>query len=143
MWLFMFINNGLVCLCYTAHMEITLTLPDSLANRVAAWAQLTQQDFPKMVETALEVALPPLSNMAADIATLSDDQVLTLAEAQMDQQQGEQLAQLQIQQREEMLSSAEKQTLLCLMQQYNELWVRKSQALALAVQRGLLPPLSA
>ena len=130
-------------LCYTAPMEITITLPDSLASRVAAWAQLTQQDFPKMVETALEVALPPLSNAETAIATLSDEQLIALAEIQMDQQQGEQLAQLQTQQREGVLSAAEKQTLFHLMQQYNELWVRKSQALAHAVQRGLLPPLSA
>lgn len=129
-------------LCYTVCMEITITLPDGLAGRVAAWAQLTQQDLPKVVETALDVALPPLLSDMPAVETLSDVELLALTQVRMDDKQGDRLAQLQAQQREGDLTATEKQDLLYLMHQYNELWVRQSQALALAVQRDLMPPLA-
>lgn len=60
----------------------------------------------------------------------------------MDTEQGERLTDLQRQQREASLSASEKQEMMQLMQQYNALWIRQSQAIAHAVQRGLIPPLT-
>ena len=124
-------------------MQLTITIPERLAGRVAAWAELTQQAIPDMVETALDVALPPLPISEPPVSSLSDEQLLELARVQIDRQKGERLTHLQRLQRDDELSPDEKQELLQLMQHYNILWVRQSQALALSVQRGLMPPLSA
>lgn len=124
-------------------MDLTISIPDHLADRIVRWAELMQQPVPEMVEAALDVALPPLPPMQPPVASLTDEQLLALAHVQMDTQQGERLTHLQRQQREGSLSTSEKQEMMQLMQQYNALWVRQSQALALAVQRGLIPPLSA
>ena len=45
-------------------------------------------------------------------------------------------------QREGMLTESERPELLALMQVYNQLWIRQSEALAEAVRRGLRKPLS-
>jgi len=124
-------------------MQLTITIPDRLASRVEAWAAFTEQAIPDMVETALDVVLPPLPEPEPPVSSLSDEQLLELARVQMDPQLGERLTYLQRKQRNEELTPIEMQDLLRLMQRYNTLWVRQSQALALAVQRELMSPLSA
>jgi pyruvate-formate lyase len=76
------------------------------------------------------------------VAFLSDEAVLKLCEIQMDATQGRRLSHLSQQQRERSLTHEEHHELLTLMQTYNHLWVRQSQALAEAVRRGLREPLA-
>ena len=120
-------------------MEITLNLPEQLAIRVSTWAQITERNVPEMVETALDSVLPPFFDNAIPMGELADNEVIALTQVSMDEKDGERLTRLQRQQREGTLDSAEKHELFLLMQQYNFLWLRQSQALAEAVKRGIMP----
>ena len=76
------------------------------------------------------------------VLTLSDVEILVLAQVQMAPQQGQRLDQLLTKQGEETLTEHEQAELLALMQAYHQLWLRQSEALAEAVHRGLRPPLT-
>jgi len=75
--------------------------------------------------------------------SLSDEKVLALAKASMAPLQGNRLNLLLEKQREGELIEREHQELLALMQAYDLLWIRQSEALAEAVRRGLRPALDA
>ena len=68
--------------------------------------------------------------------------MLALAQVQMPPQQGHRLDQLLAQQGETTLTAQEQAEILALMQVYQQLWVRQSEALAEAVRRGLRAPLT-
>jgi hypothetical protein len=85
------------------------------------------------------IGTPPVN--APPVATLSDTEVLALAQVQMAPQQGHRLDQLLAKQGEVTLTAQEQTELLALMQVYQQLWVRQSEALAEAVRRGLCAPL--
>jgi hypothetical protein len=59
----------------------------------------------------------------------------------MRQEQGRRLSELLEKQREGKLAGSERPELLALMQVYNQLWIRQSEALAEAARRGLQRPL--
>jgi hypothetical protein len=75
------------------------------------------------------------------MATLSDTEVLALAQVQMAPQHGHRLDQLLAKQGEETLTAQEQAEILALMQVYQQLWVRQFEALAEAVRHGLRGPL--
>ena len=74
------------------------------------------------------------------VSSLSDEDVLALSKAQMRPAQGRRLSELLEKQRESELTEGERSELLALMQVYNQLWIRQSEALAEAVRRGLRRP---
>jgi hypothetical protein len=74
---------------------------------------------------------------------LSDEAVLALAESKMDKVQNERLGWLQAKGKRDGLTREEQYELLALMQIYQLGQLRKSEALAEAVQRGLREPLAA
>ena len=74
------------------------------------------------------------------VSSLSDEDVLALSKAQMRPAQGRRLSELLEKQRESELTESERSELLALMQVYNQLWIRQSEALAEAVRRGLRRP---
>ena len=76
------------------------------------------------------------------VESLPDDQVLALCDTQMDAEQQEELGDLLTRNREGLLSSTERTRLDELMQTYRHGLVRKAQALKVAVERGLRPPLN-
>ncbi len=76
------------------------------------------------------------------VADLSDKEVLVLCDWELDQEQNEELSDLLADQREEMLNEAGRLRLNELMHVYRQGAVRKSEALKVAVERGLIPPLS-
>ena len=78
--------------------------------------------------------------MERPVSSLSDEDVLALSKAQMRQVQGRRLSELLEKQRESDLTESERSELLALMQVYNQLWIRQSEALAEAVRRGLRRP---
>ncbi len=91
-----------------------------------------------------EIALTPIytaPDMDKPITALSDHEVLALSQLQMPPQQGQRLGELLARQREGELAEGERPELLALMQIYERLWVRQSEALAEAVRRGLRGPL--
>ncbi len=97
-----------------------------------------------MLTDALIVVLTPVYTMPRlerPVSSLSDEDVLALSKAQMRPAQGRRLSALLGKQREGELAESARSELLALMQVYNQLWIRQSEALAEAVRRGLRRPL--
>ena len=84
----------------------------------------------------------PNQNLA-HLSTLSDRQVITLTELQMESTQDQRLSQLLQTQQERTLTTAEQSELEMLMEIYQAGLLRKAQALNESVKRGLRRPLSA
>ena len=85
----------------------------------------------------------PDSNLYTPVSELSDEAVSVLAEVRMDEAQSQRLGELQAQGKTVGLSELERYELLALLQISQLGQLRKSEALAEAVQRGLREPLSA
>jgi hypothetical protein len=116
---------------------VTLDLPPDLAQRAEAVAHQTH----RRVE---DVLLEWLGRAATDIAieSLPDDQVLALSNREMSQAEQRGLNALLACQREGVLDNIARQRLAELMAIYRRGVVEKTQALKVAVERGLRPPLS-
>jgi hypothetical protein len=124
--------------------QVTLTLPDDLYERALQWSAIMQRDVPETLADALDIILTPiqpLPDAGQPVGALSDEEVLALCQRQMAPEAGERLNCLLEKQREGELSADERHELLALMQLYNQLWLRQSEALAEAVSRRLRPPL--
>ncbi len=115
---------------------ITLDLPPNIARRAAAVARQTN----RQVE---DVLLEWLGRAATDvpIESLPDDLVLALCALEMSQREQEELSALLARQREGTLDDAARRRLDELMESYRRGMVQKAQALKVAVERGLRPPL--
>jgi hypothetical protein len=125
-------------------MQVTLTLPDELYEQAKRWAVITQQDLSETLTNALTIVLTPVHTtpkLEKLVSSLSDEDVLALSEVQMEPTQGQRLSELLEKQREGTLSENTRAELLALMQLYERLWIRKSEALAEALRRGLRKPL--
>jgi hypothetical protein len=119
-------------------MASPLTLShDTLANLVQQIAKQRNASPETVLE---ELAYRYLDAIPVDL--LEDEQVLALADIMMSQEQQEKLNALLERQREGQLDTSEKDDLDALMQVYNHLLLRKGEAIAVAVERGLRPPYS-
>ncbi len=116
---------------------ITLELPAMLAMRARETATRTHRRIEDVVLDWIErvAAEPP-------VETLPDDQVLALCDMQMKAEQQEELGDLLARNREQLLNGAEQARLDELMRIYRQGLVRKAQAIKIAVERGLRPPLN-
>ena len=124
--------------------QVTLTLPDELYEHARRWAITTQRDLSETLTDALTIVLTPVyttPRLERPVSSLPDEDVLALSKAQMRPAQGRRLSELLENQREGMLTRNERPELLALMQVYEQLWIRQSEALAEAVRRGLRKPL--
>ena len=124
--------------------QVTVTLPEELYEYARRWATITQRDLPEMLTDALSIVLTPVyttPRLERPVSSLSDEDVLALSKAQMRPAEGRRLSELLEKQREGKLAGSERSELLALMQVYNQLWIRQSEALAEAVRRGLRRPL--
>ncbi|OGO42334.1 MAG: hypothetical protein A2Z04_08880 [Chloroflexi bacterium RBG_16_57_9] len=125
-------------------VQVTLTLPDKLRERAQRWANLTHRELPEALTDMLEIVLTPAHtapNLDKPISAMLDHEVLALSRLQMPHEQGQQMGELLVKQREGELEESERPELLALMQVYERLWIRQSEALAEAVRRGLREPL--
>ncbi len=116
---------------------VTIELPNEVAHQVKVLAMHTNQDIRDMLMEWINRAVAEPS-----IDSLPDDQVIALSEIQMDEGQQAELSELLARNREGMLSDTERSHLDRLMQVYRHGLVRKAQALKVAVERGLRPPLN-
>lgn len=124
--------------------QVTLTLPNELYKHAQRWATITNRDLPETLTDALTIALTPVHTtpkLEESVSALSDDDVLALSQAQMNTTRGQRLSKLLEKQREGALAENEHPELLALIQIYEQLWIRQSEALAEAVRRGLRKPL--
>jgi hypothetical protein len=115
---------------------VMLEIPDALAQRARSVAQHTQRRIEEVLIEWLDRAATELP-----MELLPDDQVLALRDMQMDEVQQAELSDLLTHQREGQLSNSEQVRLDMLMDIYRSGMMRKAQALKIAVDRGLQPPL--
>lgn len=123
--------------------KVTLTLSDELYEYAQQWATLTQQNVSETLTDALSLLLatvPPASELVP-VRSLSDSDLLALSTKQMATEPGDRLGELLELQRENQLKHQDLNELTALMQLYNRLWIRQSEALAEAVKRGIRKPM--
>ena len=125
-------------------MQVTVTLRDEIYRRAERLAQLTGQNVSDILSTTLEASLPSLESAShtKPLGEMSNAEVLALAESQMPWPQDKRMSLLlDKQQQRSGLTETERVELQTLMHVYQEGTLRKAQALAEAVRRGLRPPL--
>ncbi len=124
-------------------VQVMVALPDQVYRRAVSLARLTSQDVPKLLADTIEMSLPSVMALesAPLVSELSDDSVLTLADSQMEPDLDKRLSVLLGKQQDGELLEVERRELAALMQAYQEGLLRKAQALAEAVRRGLMEPL--
>lgn len=127
-------------------IEVTLALPADLVENARRYGTATQRDVPTVLADVLKMMWPTL-NVASDIfddrpvASLSNEEVLALCELKLPWSQQERVEELQSKGKEIGLTAEERQELLQLMQIYEAGMLRKAEALAVAVERGLREPM--
>lgn len=123
-------------------VEVTIALPESVVAQAKWLGNATQRDVAEVLADTLSMLWSALeeqpdSSFYPPVSSLSDAEVLTLADAKMDAVQNDRLGELQARGKATGLTEAEQMELLVLMQIYQIGQLRKSEALAEAVQRGL------
>jgi len=118
-------------------VTVKLNIPDELANLAREVATTTH----RRVEDVLVEWLDRASS-EVPVDDLPDDQVLALCDLQLPRKQQRELSNLLAKNREGELDDAGRARLDELMEIYQQGMVRKSEALRVAVQRRLRPPLS-
>ena len=123
-------------------IDITLRLPEPLVENAERFGRATQRGLEAVLAEALEMIWPTLGSPAEDpippVSSLSDAEVLELADSEMDAAQNERLGELQKRGKASGLAHAERLELMALLQIYQLGQLRKSEGLAEAVRRGLL-----
>lgn|SRR5574341_536450 len=122
--------------------QITLDLSDEVYQRASRLAALTGQSVREVLGNTLEQFLSAI-DLSSDIAVtqMTDAEVLKLSESMMDDDLSERTSVLLDRQQAGLITEAERIELIGLMQVYDIGLLRKAQALAEAVRRGLRPPL--
>lgn len=127
-------------------IDVTLSLPDDLIEHAKCFGGATNRNVEIVLAEALEMMWPTLDRLPdkdhPPVSSLSDSEVLALADSKMDAVQNERLGNLQEKGKYNGLTTDERYELMALMQIYQLGQLRKSEALAEAVQRGLRKPLS-
>ncbi|MGH7493082.1 MAG: hypothetical protein ACREOO_11880 [bacterium] len=129
-------------------IAITLSLPEGIIEHAKRFGWATQRDVEAVLIDALEMIWPTLGSLPdtglhPSVSSLADTEVLALADAKMDSTQNERLGALQAKGKTRGLTPDERYELLALMQIYQLGQLRKSEALAEVVRRGLRKPLPA
>jgi hypothetical protein len=117
--------------------HVTLDLPPEVAERAQAVAA---QSHRRVEDVLLEWLGRAATYVPVDL--LPDEQVLALRDQQMSEDQQRELGDLLARQREGSLDASARHRLDELMDIYRRGMVQKAQALKVAVDRGLQPPLS-
>ena len=126
-------------------VQVTLTLPEGLVEHAKRFGQATQRDVGEVLADALEMMWASIGawpELEPPVSSLSDEEVLVVADAKMDEAQNERLSELQKRGKADTLTETERAELLALLHIYQIGQLRKSEALAEAVRRGLREPLA-
>ena len=124
--------------------RVTVTLPDEVYERAARLAQLSHREVADILAETIAVSLPvlhPQPEVPAPVEDLADAEVLVLTDLQLPAAQDQRLSTLLDRQQAGALTEQERAELVALFQPYPEGLLRKGQALAEAVRRGLREPL--
>jgi hypothetical protein len=126
--------------------ELTVTLPSDLSERAKRLAETSGREVNDVLTTILELSLPPLPlspsfDSTASLSELSNEQILALTELEMLPEPDSRLSDLLEKQQTDGLTELEQIEHQSLLRVYELGLLRKSQALAEAVKRGLREPL--
>jgi hypothetical protein len=129
-------------------IEVTLKLPESLVENAKRLGSATHREVETVLSDVLEIMWLTSENLAdnnlyAPVSSLSDEEVLALADSKMDATQNQRLGELQSKGKTSGLAEAERYELLTFLQIYQLGQLRKSEGLAEAVRRSLRTPLPA
>ncbi len=116
---------------------IQLNLSDDILHRAREVAARTNRNLEDVLIDWIHHAAEELP-----VESLPDDQVLALADLHMDSRDQRELTRLLVLNRESQIDDRQRVRLDALMQVYRHGMTRKAQALKVAVERGLKPPLS-
>lgn len=125
--------------------QITITLSDEVYQRAERFARLANRDLASVLADTIQLSIPPIRADILDlepVSDLSDQQVLSLTELQMEPEQDARLSELLDRQQAGFLVEDERLELQTLMQIYQEGLLRKATALSESVKRGLIEPLN-
>jgi hypothetical protein len=125
--------------------QITISLPEETYRRAKKLAQLTRRDVATVMADTLSLSLPQLGSvsvMETAVADLSNEEVLALADLQMDAADDKKLSQLLDKQQAGTLTEPERIDLIRLMQLYQSSLLQKAEGMAEAVHRGLREPMT-
>ena len=122
--------------------RVTLNLPDETYQRASEYAAYAHRDLSEIVATALASTLPPSEaiQQLQTISKSSDQEVIALTELRLKRETDHRLSELLDRQQEGSITDEDRLELASLMKTYEMGILRQSQALAEAVNRGLLPP---
>jgi predicted transcriptional regulator len=124
--------------------NITLSLPDVVYRRVQRLAEQSGRDMADILETVVSAAVPGEDIAPATaVERLNDADLLRMAESEMDAAQSARMSELLERQQAGTLSDIEQFELSLLLHRYQEGSLRKAEALAEAVRRGLRSPIRA
>ncbi len=118
--------------------QITISVSDRVAHRAAQVAARGARSVADVLAAWLESAAAQ-----HPVAELSDDEILRLSELRLGDEEQKALGELLERNREGSLTTEERLKLDELMRSYEQGLLRKSQALRVAVERGLREPLAA
>lgn len=116
--------------------QITIEVSEQVARQAAQVAAQTKRSVEEVLAAWLEAVVTEMP-----VEELSDEEVLALTELQFTDEQQAVLTDLLARNREGAIDEAGQRQLDELMRLYEHGLLRKSQALRVAVQRELLPPL--
>jgi hypothetical protein len=122
--------------------QVVLELPDETLAQVERVAARVHREVNELLaETVTAAFVSSGGTKSLTVAELSDEQVLRIADSKMQREENELLSTLLDLQQQRDLTELETSELDRLIDAYGEGTVRKSEALAEAVRRGLRPPL--
>ena len=123
--------------------QVVLNLPEDTYKRVTQFAAFSKRDVSEVIASTLASALPSQGaiNQIKAISKFSDREVLALTELRMEPGADHRLSELLDRQQAGDLNDRDRAELAALMRIYEIGLIRQSQALAEAVERGLIPPL--
>lgn len=116
--------------------QVVISVRDEVLRTAAHAAEESQRQVEEVLADWLERAV-----MEIPVETLSDVEILSLADQQLKPEDQEALSDLLARSREGQLDTAGQEGLGVLMGGYERGLLRKAQALRVAVQRGLREPL--
>ena len=129
---------------------ITITLPTELAVRARSLAGLREQKLPEFIRSELYRALSPpqairfgrQQKTSTNWRALSDSEVMKAANLRMEKWQTLQMHRLIHRAGIRELTAEEKKILDTLLEIHNSVGMRRTQGIAEAMRRGLLPPIN-
>ena len=118
--------------------QITITVSDEILQRASGLASLISRPVEDVLSDTLAIALPDFAAEATPpMRNLSDNEVLSLAQARLASTDSKRLSYLLDRQQRGLLQANERTELLAQFQAYMRLWLRQSEALVEAKKRNL------